>query len=397
MRWTSKARVRLLAHLVIGCLAGLVSQSVVAQPPVITLSKPIAEHEEGLSEVIGLRELPDGRVLVSVAREGRVLLLDFATQQATDAAKQGAGPLEFRLPGQLFALGDSVAMFDLGLRRLLLWGPNGKPLRTVAIAGADVMTVARLGRIIGSDRAGRVYGESRGMTIVPGKMPTLSDTIALVRWTKLGEKGDTLATRYERTEMPGLAGDEKTGVKLSIKMEALTPRDGWDVFPDGRIVTFRIRDYQFESVDPAGKTTVGGRIAYQPVALTAKDRQQLVKLTRESYELGLKMGMSMAGAAAGAGKMPKIDFDVQEPTEWPANRLIFSAVLAAPDGTAWVARSMSGLGGPSDYDVIGRDGKLLRKVRFPANVTVMGFGKGVVYTVRKDEDDLRYVQRYRLP
>jgi hypothetical protein len=123
----------------------------------------------------------------------------------------------------------------------------------------------------------------------------------------------------------------------------------------------------------------------------------LVKLTRESYELGLKMGMSMAGAAAGAGKMPKIDFDVQEPTEWPANRLIFSAVLAAPDGTAWVARSMSGLGGPSDYDVIGRDGKLLRKVRFPANVTVMGFGKGVVYTVRKDEDDLRYVQRYRLP
>jgi hypothetical protein len=369
-----------------------------AQPPLVVLAKPLAEHEEGMSELAGLRELRDGRVVVSVTGEGRLMVLDFRTQGATDAAKQGSGPLEFRIAGPLFALGDSVGMMDAGLRRLLIVGPDGKPTRTSAIGGTgtDIMAFVRIGRIVAADRAGRIYSESRGMTMVPGKMPTMSDTVALVRWSKLGEKGDTLATRFEHTEMPGMAGDEKKGIKLTLKMDVLTPRDGWDVFPDGRVTTVRIGNYQVESIDPSGKTTIGGRVANEPVPLTAQDRQRLVKQTREAYELGLKLGMSMAGSAA-QGKMPKIDFDVQEPTEWPKNRPIFFGVFAATDGSTWVARSMPGLGGPSDYDVLGRDGKIVKRVRFPERVTVIGFGKGVVYTVRRDEDDLRYVQKYKLP
>jgi hypothetical protein len=76
----------------------------------------------------------------------------------------------------------------------------------------------------------------------------------------------------------------------------------------------------------------------------------------------------------------------------------FTAVRAAPDGRLWVARSQAGSRDVTEYDVLAPGGKLERRVQFPPRVTLLGFGKGmVVYGVRKDEDDLHYLQRYRLP
>lgn len=37
------------------------------------------------------------------------------------------------------------------------------------------------------------------------------------------------------------------------------------------------------------------------------------------------------------------------------------------------------------------------KVELPKKVRLVGLGNGVVYGVRTDEDDLQYLQRYRLP
>lgn len=105
----------------------------------------------------------------------------------------------------------------------------------------------------------------------------------------------------------------------------------------------------------------------------------------------------MAAAATPQGRMPKIDFDIQEPAEWPRERPAFVGAVGAPDGTTWMTRTMPGLGDVAEYDVLGLDGRLVRRVRFPVDVKVVGFGKGVVYAVRKDGDDLSYVQKYPMP
>jgi hypothetical protein len=392
-----RSALRKLVPLTVACALVAAGRSLGAQVPVVTV-KPLVEHPEALTEPTGLRELRDGRVLISDMREKLVLLLSFEAETATPAAREGAGPLEFRLPGQLFMLGDSVAMPDAMLRRFLVFAPDGKPVRTFPMTGGsnDMMAFVRIGRILGTDSRGRFYSESRGMTIVPGKMPTMSDTAALVRWTTLGEKGDTLATRFEHTEMPAMSGDPSKGIRMAIKMDALTPRDLWDVFPDGRVSLLRVADYQAESIDPTGKRTVGPRVNYTPVPLTAGDRAKLVKLARENYERGLKVGMSMASSMT-QGKMPKIDFDIQEPAEWPKQRPPFFGSAAAPNGTLWVSRTMPGLSDIQEYDVLDAGGKLVKRVRFPEKVTLLGFGKGVMYALRKDEDDLRYLQKYKLP
>ena len=46
---------------------------------------------------------------------------------------------------------------------------------------------------------------------------------------------------------------------------------------------------------------------------------------------------------------------------------------------------------------IDRAGKLVARWQLPRKVTVAGMGEGFVYTVRTDEDDLRYLQRVPLP
>ena len=49
------------------------------------------------------------------------------------------------------------------------------------------------------------------------------------------------------------------------------------------------------------------------------------------------------------------------------------------------------------YDVFDRTGTLVKKVSLNPSSRVIGFGKGVVYVVRTDEDDLQYLQRYARP
>ena len=49
------------------------------------------------------------------------------------------------------------------------------------------------------------------------------------------------------------------------------------------------------------------------------------------------------------------------------------------------------------YDVFGADGRLVRRVSFPAKTRLVGFGTGTVYAARSDEDDLQYLERYRMP
>jgi len=49
------------------------------------------------------------------------------------------------------------------------------------------------------------------------------------------------------------------------------------------------------------------------------------------------------------------------------------------------------------FDVFDQTGRVVSRVALPAETRLIGFGNGTVYLARSDEDDLQYLQRYRLP
>jgi hypothetical protein len=65
--------------------------------------------------------------------------------------------------------------------------------------------------------------------------------------------------------------------------------------------------------------------------------------------------------------------------------------MFAPDGMLWLLRTDS-LGRATVYDLIDSTGRVTRKVVMPAESRVLGFGKEKFYVIRKDLDDLQFVQ-----
>ena len=67
-----------------------------------------------------------------------------------------------------------------------------------------------------------------------------------------------------------------------------------------------------------------------------------------------------------------------------------------PNGEVWVLCSHGARDSPV-YDGFTAPGVLIARVALPANTRLVGFGNSFAYLVRRDEDDLEHLQRYKLP
>jgi hypothetical protein len=72
-------------------------------------------------------------------------------------------------------------------------------------------------------------------------------------------------------------------------------------------------------------------------------------------------------------------------------------VWARPNGDLWIRRLEPAGAKGALYDVVNPQGAVMYQVRIPENWTLVGFGNGTVYTTSRDEDDLVYLQRHRVP
>ena len=85
--------------------------------------------------------------------------------------------------------------------------------------------------------------------------------------------------------------------------------------------------------------------------------------------------------------------------EWPQYKAPFpaNAAFARPNGELWVAQSRKAGDKVPKYHVFDAQGKLMGTIALPPNTRLVGFGNQALYAVRVDDDDLQYLQRYRLP
>jgi len=416
---------------VFGTVLLLSTAPVSAQPvPVRTFSKPAAEFAEPYSAVRGVRELADGRVVVTDPRDKVVQLVDLKTGRATTLGREGSGPNEYQMPSGAFALpGDSTLIADPLNSRFFVLGPGGRLAGTWSPAAAAstggpggdrpttrtmparppaggsgpvVMTMGGGGPMAmlqtrATDARGRVYTTGSPIAMTP-EGPKPADSLPLMRVQRATSAADTVAW----LQVPkGNTNVNATGGNMSIRIGGgpFAANDGWAVLPDGRVAVVRYQDYHVEVYPASGRAAParGTPVRFTPVSVTAAEKQAWRDTRSRSGNVAIAMTRT-EGPGGSSQQSRAVAPSAEEPTDWPAVMPPFDAsrVFAAPNGQLWVGRYQSARDKAPRYDVFDASGKLTGQVVFPADTRVIGFGKSTVYTVRIDADDLQYLQRWTL-
>jgi len=358
------------------------------------LTRPDATFPQEFGLIRGVRELPDGRVIVADGAGQVVVLVDLASGTADTVGREGQGPREYRQPDGVFAMpGDSTLLVDLGNGRLTMLGPTLAFGRTEPISLGEPRPGALSIRLPqGTDARGRLYYQAAGRT---GPDGSVLDSAGVLRWDPVASKEDTVAkVKLEETSVSRSGGP--TNQSVTMRPRPLTGRDGWAVDPDGRIGVVRLIDYHVEWIEPDGRVVRGPAVPYQPVRVGSAEKEAyLEQLGRSGLMVGVtnENGQIRTQMRRGGGRPSGLNAN---DLEWPEVMPPFqpSGVFAAPWGELWVERAMPA-GAPVTYDVFDRNARLVKQVTLPEGRRLLGFGNGVVYAVRVDDLDLNYLERYR--
>ncbi|HEX7122787.1 MAG TPA: hypothetical protein VF178_10495 [Gemmatimonadaceae bacterium] len=349
--------------------------------PTTRLTNPAAEFPEGFSQLSAMRELRDGRVLVVEQCERLLKVADFKSGTLSQVGRTGSGPGEYRSPSRLLALaGDSSAIYDPSNSRFLVIRADGTPggffeaiPGVTETRGNVVMFSARFSPTA-SDAQGWLYARESGIKPGASGMVT-TDSVAIERWDPVTKRRDTVAVHNLRLPAHELKPGESdppftTGIQ-------------WAVAPDGRVALVHPSDYHVEYVNPNGTRTKGAPIRYTRVRVSQEHREAFLEQRRRpACPLPANVRM-MVG---------------DDPTEWPdyLPPFLSGAARFASDGILWVLRT-GPADGPPTYDLIDGAGRLVHRVILPPRAKLLGFGKGSVYIVKLDDDDLQFLQRHPLP
>jgi hypothetical protein len=363
----------------------LLPQAPVA-PREVRLSTPDRVLAEEFTQIRGVRELRDGRVLVSDRLDKGLGVGDFRTNTFQRIGRTGSGPAEYRLPSGLMPMaGDSTLLVDEGNARLAVIGPDLRIHRSfvLLLPGVPVPMGPR-----GADRSGRFYIQIPGWA--SRNVEAINDSIVLVRFDPRRGQVDTLA------RVKGVTWRTGPAPRMRLPIVPFSAQDGWTVDANGRVAIVRSGDYHVEFLEPDGRRARGPAIPFERLAVTEADRIAYTRRFSENSAVG--------GKDENGGLSPV-------PNEWledeqirrTASENIFAdfkppftdaPMLLSPEGTLWVERSMR-LGHPSTWDVFDRDGRLATRFTMPEGRRLAGLGVGTLYAVATDEDGIQRLERYR--
>ena len=395
--------------MLLGSLAVLTATEPLAAQQKAALSKPLAESAESFTQVTSIRELPSGKVLVADSRDKVVQLVDLASGTMTKVGREGGGPGEYALPMSLLPLPDGTTLLhDLLNNRFLTLGADGKPGAflemprppSTSTGGPDGgrMMIGAMRNIRGTDNRGRLYFAGSPFSATGGT----ADSVALLRWDRVKPTFDTVG--YLRLPANSVSRSSPSPGQMTVRMGnniRFTPAETWGVAGDGSIVRIFPSPYRVAWYSDQGKMTSGPVVPYTPLKVTEADKKEVIEAQRRNPGFTMVVGGPGGGARPGA---PPPNVQAAEPefadTKPPYDAglgLAGAALLVAPEGEAWVLRTRPAGDKIPTYDVFDRTGTLVKKVSLNPSSRVVGFGKGVVYVARSDEDDLVYLQRFARP
>jgi hypothetical protein len=352
------------------------------------LPAPNAELEEPWSGPLQLVELRNGDIVVHDSREKRLVVVNLASQEQRDAAREGSGPAEFKsVIGMWRGVGDSIQVMDLVQQRWLILDPTGRARRTQPMAGAgDPMALMRAPMTRAVDAQGRWYGEGRDMQFEGGRL-SFGDSVVVVRTDPRTTKADSLAKFFNIVRAPQMSPQV-----MRMQVPGYPKYDIWGVYPDGRVLLLRAEGYVPEIILPTGQRRRAAALPYLRLPVTDADKKAMMDSVQRALDQGLRQAAGMAPAGA---QMPR--FELVPPEPWQTEKPPFTGdrVLVDPRGRAWVPVVDRTPG--QRYDLLNADGAVVDAIKLPPRTQLLGFGANALYTARWDEDDLMYIRRHPLP
>jgi hypothetical protein len=345
-------------------------------PRNITLRSADATLGEPFASIYSIRELADGRVLVSdYSSDNRVVVADLATGRMRRVGNVGAGPLEYRAAGKLLALpGDSTLLIDSPQRGV--WWLLMHHDSIVANVLPDLPALRVIGgRPSGVDSGGRVLGvRSEGAERLAHNRTRLK-LVAVVGYRN-NSRADTIARLkgYENLIIQGGTRERPFWGQFqlygSVGEQAI-------MFPDGWIAIVRVEPYRVEWRNSSGTWIRGPEVPWERPRADA--REKAAALERLKRRVG--------------------DRAMQDDARW-ADRLApisNNALIAAPDGRLLVLRAQWSQAEDTRYDVFDRSGQRVAQLAMPDSERVVGFGPRSIYTSARDSDGFHRLRRHPWP
>lgn len=349
---------------------------------------PIAVATEPFTLIKGVRELPDGRVIVTDWIEERVAVVDFEAGTVRNIGRVGEGPGEFRLPGQLLALpGDSTLLADFGNARLAVIGPELDIVRSFSMH-AHGERFAMNPRAVDED--GAIYFALSPFAFGPerGRM----DSVPVARWAEGYDgyqivaaaviKGSTARARRE-SRQPGMP------------YVAFAKQDGWAIARDGWLAIVRSDPYRVEWHGPGGEMVAGHEIPYDEIPVTMDDRRAHLRRWLAST---MQSGRGEDGGLGHVSATGQSDAEVNRMARTEEFADVFppfepGGVWINEDGELWIRRALPE-GSITTIDVVDRSGIRIAVVTLPDDRRIIGFGAGTLYATVADELGLLRLERY---
>ena len=378
----------------VGLLIALTAVPAPAQDArLIAADPPPAELPYEFSQINAVFELRDGRVIVLDRLEGNVRLADLKTGLSSMLGRLGEGPGEYRMAHALIPLGgDSVGVVDGAQRRVLVITSSGSVGGFVSPMASHPTTRALI-EVRTGDGLGWLYGSDSPVQRNAGGTLQFSDSSPILRWQPKTETAKIIV-RYYNPPPPGASIIAPGYVVHSPGVvPALFPVTMWTVGPDSRVAVVSGSPYRVHFMEADGNRRTGPVIPFAKVAVndSVKNAYQSDLARPQIVVLYEKGGVATTTTRA-VPPMIKI-------TNWAAEVPPFRGdafVAFDARGILWIQRTTFGREG-GRYDLIGFDGALVDRVRLPEGHRVVGFGRGVMYVVRRDADDLEFLQRRPMP
>jgi hypothetical protein len=372
-----------------------------------TLSKPTVEYAESFTNITAIRELPSGKVLVADRVDKTVQLVDLIAGTGSKVGREGNGPGEYALPMALLPLPDGSTLIQDPLnRRFLAVSADGKLGAFVDMPrppsstgnGGPVMMIGGFDAR-GTDSQGRIYFQAAPF----GPGGTTLDSVAILRWDRSKSNMDTVG--FVKLP-PGSASASSSGGNMRVMIgggKRFTPTETWGVAADGRVARVLPEPYRVVWMSGPSQMAPGPIVPYTPMKVTEADKQEFIEAQKRNRPMMITMGGPGPGPRPGGGGGGNTNFQPPAP-EFMDTKPPFvagpnggGAVVVTPEGEVWVLRTRPAGDKIPTYDIFDPSGTLIKKVSLNPNSRVAGFGKGTVYVVRTDEDDLQYLQRYARP
>lgn len=360
------------------CATAALAQSL----PRIVLKPANGMLDADFVALTSLREVADGRVIVTDGQAQQLYVGDFATKAATPLGRRGKGPLEWIAVGRVHpSVGDSSIMSDIANRRWLLF--DGASV--VGTRRPDDPAVRAAGDFRGVDRLGHVMSaRSAPMTTSGTREYTRRDSQVVLLVDRASGRTDTVARTREmpRRYSQTVRENGALGSFQNSRTEAGAQGEEAYLCGDGTLAVVRLEPLRVDWRAPDGRWTFGKPLPLRGEPVDAKERAQIAQQRKETRAEMRRLGLPAPSEPPLATTLPALR--ALRPIELPDGRIALQR--ASPVSKPAVR-----------YVIVNRRGTIDGEITLQTNEYLLGFGSRSVYISVRDDDDVERLRRHPWP